>query len=141
MARYSIKKVKYDGYPSTALGSFPQSYGIEDDDIVLNAQGRKIITEMMKSWKEDYKEHGDEIGTIRAEYFLERHHLDYGVEFVDGKNNGLRFDGTNKGKDFFELVLKIFVPLTGMSFKATDVHTYRYNVRNNEFELEESEIL
>lgn len=134
MKRYSIKKVKFDGIVGTSLG-YSQSYGIENNDVVLSAQGRMMVAEMMQSWEDDYKEYGDEIGKITAQYYFEENKLDLGRK----SDGGIVYDGTNMGKNFYELVLKIFVPFNGIDM--TDVHIYRFNVRKGEFEFEETETL
>lgn len=133
----SIKKIKFDGMITTSLGYPDSDYSFDDDSGVLNKQGRKMIMGIINWLRQDYKENNEKIGTIKAQYFFEPFKVDLGHKTEAG---GMMYDGTNMGNTVYELVLKIYVPLTGMSFEATDVHTYRYNIRGNEFEHESTEI-
>jgi hypothetical protein len=136
MASTSIKKVKFDGIPSTMLG-FSTTYTTFDNKAVLNKQGKKMVNDIINWLRQDYKENNEKIGTIKAQYFFEPFKVDLGVKLPDGST---RYDGSNMGETVYELVLQIFVPLTGMSFAATDVHTYRFNMKHGEFEHESTEI-
>ena len=136
MARLSIKKVKFDYMPVKQLG-YNGSYAIDNKDIVLNKVGRSIVADMVKWLKKDYAEYGDKIGTIRAEYYLEPHTIDLGKK----TDKGILFDGSNIAGTNYEMILKIYVPMLGMGFNATEVHTYRLNVKHNEFEHENTELL
>ena len=138
MARYSIKRVEFNGELVRSL-SFPHNYGLDSNKGALNAEGRKMVTNIIKSWESDYKENGDEIGTITARYYFQEFTLDLGVEYSNEKGHGVCFDCSNMGKNFYELVLKIYVPFKDINY--TDVHIYRYNLKYGEFEYIESEIL
>lgn len=135
MTRLSIKKVKFEGlHPIKQLG-YNNHYAIDNKNIVLNKEGRKIVADMVDWLKQDYKENNEEIGTMRAEYYLEPHVVDLGVK----RGDGIIFDGSNIVGTNYEMILKIIVPLLYMT--GTEVHTYRLNVTNGEFEHEETEIL
>ena len=141
MKTTSIKKVKFEGRPTRLLGGMNNEYAFEDNKGVLNKEGRKMVNGIIDWLRRDYQEHNDKIGTVTAQYYFEEFNIDLGKPIIeDGKKKGMHFDGTNMGGKCYELVLKIFVPLTGMSFAATDVHTYRYNIKYGEFQHESTEI-
>lgn len=137
----SIKKVKFDGRPTRYLGGVNKEHSLDDNRGVLNKDGRKMVNDIISWLRMDYQENNEKIGTITAQYYFEEFEIDLGREVIENGKKGMHFDGTNMGGKCYELVLKIFVPLTGMSFKATDVHTYRYNIKYNEFEHESTEIV
>ena len=136
--RTSIRKVKFDGVPTTSLGYPSSDYSLADNLGVLTKQGREMVMDIINWLRQDYKEINEKIGTIKAQYYFEPFRVDLGHKTERG---GMMYDGTNMGNTVYELVLKIFVPLTGMNFDATDVHTYRFNVKHEEFEHESTEIV
>ena len=135
MTRLSIKRVKFDGRPIRQLG-YNRRYAIENKTATLNKNGRKMVTDLANWLMQDYEENHEEIGKIRAEYYLEPHELDLGVKQADGS---ISFDGSNVVGTNYEMILKIIVPL--LYTAGTEVHTYRLNVKGGEFEHEDTEIL
>lgn len=135
MAQLSIKRVKFDGIPIRQLG-YNGAYAIENKTATLNKNGRKMVTDLANWLRQDYAENHEEIGKIRAEYYLEPHKLDLGNKQADGR---ISFDGSNIVGTNYEMVLKIIVPLLYM--RGVEVHTYRLNVKDGDFEHEDTEIL
>ena len=130
----SIKKVKFEGR-QTILCGYDWEHNLTEK-VTLGSQGRKIVEDIVKWLRQDYEENGDKIGKIYAQYYNQP--LPIGK--VEKIPNGVRMAGGLTGEVVYDLVLKIYVPLLGMSFKATDVHTYRWNNKYGEFEHESTNI-
>lgn len=103
----------------------------------MRAEAKSIM-----SWlRDDYKENHEKIGRMKAQGEFEEF---FECESFIGKDGRKWYKAGVKDTSkpsTYECVLYIFVPLTGMSFKATDRHKYRWNEKWQRFEHEETEII
>ena len=89
---------------------------------VFTKKMKEEAQEIMKYWPYSYKEDGQKIGKVKAAY-----------EFNKWKS-------MKDGSITYDCTLTVSVPLLGMPFEATDVHTYLWNERKQEYEFQETNI-
>ena len=88
---------------------------------------------LVKYLREDYKEYGRKVGRVSISY-------DFETYLTREAKNGVVSSNSPIKETFYELLLRISFPLKNLGFTATDIHTYRWNVKRSEYEHESTEI-